>query len=174
MFINVSQLLKEPIGSERKYEVDEALDVTGEGKQSQVKGDVKLTRTNRGILAQGKLLTKIEITCSRCLCLFDCPIALNIEDEFFPTIDVNTGVPLELPDEGGFTIDEHHILDLGEGIRQNALLSIPMKPLCREECAGLCAQCGKDLNVDKCDCVQSRIDSRWDKLASLKTRKTRK
>jgi uncharacterized protein len=64
-------------------------------------------------------------------------------------------------------IDEHHLLDLSEAIRQNALLAVPMKPLCREDCSGLCQQCGKDLNKGQCDCNKSEIDPRWAKLADL-------
>ncbi len=168
MLINVSQLLKEPIGSTRNYEVSETYDVTGEGNGSLVEGEVKLTRTGRGILVQGTLHTTVKITCSRCLCLFDCPLTIEIEEEYFPVIDVSSGMPAPEPEEpGALTIDEHHILDLTEAIRQNALLAIPMKPLCREECAGLCVQCGKDLNVGQCDCQQTSMDSRWSKLAGL-------
>jgi uncharacterized protein len=100
--------------------------------------------------------------------IFDYPLTINLEEEFFPVIDVNSGTPLEMPDEpGSFTIDEHHILDLREAIRQNALLAIPMKPLCREDCAGLCQKCGQDLNEGQCDCTKPEIDPRWSKLADL-------
>ena len=47
-------------------------------------------------------------------------------------------------------------------------LSLPMKPLCREDCAGLCAQCGQDWNEGRCSCVQVRVDPRWAALAMLK------
>jgi uncharacterized protein len=144
MEINVSQLLKEPIGNIREYEVTELVDILGIDVKTPVEGKVKLTRTNRGILVQGTLNSKIPMECSRCLRAFDYPLTFNIEEEYFPVIDVNSGTPLEVPDEpGGFMIDEHHILDLEEAIRQNALLAVPMKPLCREDCAGLCTQCGK-------------------------------
>jgi len=137
MQLNVSQLLKDSIGSIRNYEESETVDITGGG--SMVEGKVRLTRTDRGILVKGTLHTEVEVTCSRCLSLFSCPLALNIEEEYFPTTDVVSGATLPLPEEpGGFTIDEHHILDLTEAIRQYALLATPMKPLCGEDCAGLC------------------------------------
>jgi uncharacterized protein len=168
MEINVSQQLKASIGSVREYEIDNQTDILGIGVSSLVKGKVKLTRTNRGILAQGDLNTKIPVECSRCLKTFDCPLTFKIEEEYFPVIDVNSGTPLEIPDDPSiFMIDEHHILDLSEAIRQNALLAVPMKPLCREDCAGLCTRCGKDLNKGKCDCSPQAIDPRWSKLAEL-------
>jgi uncharacterized protein len=168
MEINVSQQLKAPIGNIREYEVDETADILGVGTPIEIKGLVKLTRTNRGVLVQGRLRTGIPIDCSRCLKNFKAPLTVNVEDEYFPIIDVNSGTPLEIPDEpGSFTIDDHHILDLKEAIRQNALLAIPMKPLCRKDCAGLCQQCGKDLNEGPCDCNKKTIDPRWAKLLQI-------
>jgi uncharacterized protein len=180
MEINVSQQLKAPIGNVREYDASDIDDVLGIGVSTKVEGAVKLTRTNRGILVQGTLYARIPVECSRCLKVFDYPLAIKIEEEFFPKIDVNSGAPLEIPDEpGGFMIDEHHILDLSEAIRQNALLALPMKPLCQEDCAGLCSTCGKDLNQGQCDCSKTEVDPRWAKLASLasagkKTKKRKK
>jgi len=100
--------------------------------------------------------------------LFSCPLTLNIEEEYFPTTDVATGVPVSLPDEPGcFTIDEHNILDLTEAIRQYALLVTPMKPLCREDCVGLCPTCGCNLNQAPCDCPPKPADPRWSEISKL-------
>ena len=163
MQINVSQQLKEAIGSVRNYEISEIADIAG--NKSVVQGEVRLTRTDRGILAKGILQTEVEATCSRCLSLFGCPLALNIEEEYFPTVDVVSGASLPLPDEVGyFTIDEHHVPDLTEAVRQYALLAVPMKPLCREDCAGLCPNCGHNLNQGPCNCLPQEADPRWAKL----------
>ena len=165
MQINVSQLLKEPIGSTRNYEINTIIDIT-DGGGNKVEGEVMLTRTNRGILVEGVLHTEVEVTCSRCLNLFRCPLILNIEEEYFPTIEVSSGAPLSVVDDaaGSFTIDEHHVLDLTEAIRQYALLAIPMKPLCRADCAGLCPSCDRDLNKGTCNCPSQEPDPRWAKL----------
>jgi uncharacterized protein len=168
MQINVSQQLKASTGYVREYDIAEVMDILGLDVSSLIEGKVKLTRTNRGILVQGKLYSKVPVECSRCLKTFDYPLTINIEEEFFPVIDVNTGIPLELPEESGdFIIDEHHILDLSEAIRQNALLAVPMKPLCREDCAGLCVTCGKNMNESPCDCSREEMDPRWSKLVEL-------
>jgi uncharacterized protein len=166
--INVSQQLKSQIGNVREYEVSDAADILGIGVSLLVEGKVKITRTNRGMLVRGSLHIKIPSECSRCLKTYDYPLDFNIEEEFFPVIDVNSGISVELPEEpGSFTIDEHHILELSEAIRQNALLAVPMKPLCRADCAGLCTKCGKDLNKGQCHCEKEEVDSRWSKLAKL-------
>jgi len=168
MQINVSQQLRSSIGSVRDYEVSEIADVTGDGNGSLVRGKVRLMRTDRGILVEGILDTDVELSCSRCLSLFDCPLTLNIEEEYFPTMDVVSGASLPLPEEiGCFTIDEHHVLDLTEAIRQCALLAIPMKPLCREDCAGLCPDCGHNLNQGPCNCPPQGADPRWSELSRL-------
>jgi len=75
---------------------------------------------------------------------------------FYPSIDILSGLPVALPDEdasSSFTIDEHHILDMSEMIRQYNLLAMPMKPLCRVDCGGLCPECGANLNENKCHCA---------------------
>jgi len=166
MWINVSQQLKAPMGSIRKYEVDETIDVASD--KSTVQGEIELIRTDRSILAKGALHTEVKVTCSRCLSLFNCPLTLNIEEEYFPITDVVSGASLPLPEEpGNFTIDEHHVIDLTEAIRQYVLLAIPMKPLCREGCAGLCSNCGHNLNQGPCDCPPRETDLRWSVLSKL-------
>ena len=167
MELNVSQLLKSPVGTTQDYEVSGMVDIS-DGSDSLVQGEVKLVRTDRSILVKGSLHTEVEVSCSRCLNLFNYSLRTEIEEEYFPTTDVNTGASLAAPDEPGcFTIDENHILDLSEAMRQYSLLAIPMKPLCRENCAGICPTCGQDLNQGACHCPAKRADPRWSKLREL-------
>lgn len=167
MQINVSQLLQEPIGSSRHYQVSETA-VFDNGSTHQLTGDCTLLRTQRSILVKCRLDTDAELTCSRCLTAFRQPLTINFEEEFLPTVDILTGAPLDTTDETNhFTIDKNHILELNEAIRQYALLATPMKPLCQEDCSGLCQKCGKNLNEGPCNCPQQEIDSRWAKLTKL-------
>ena len=168
MEINVSQLMKSSIGSQREYDFDDLVDILDVGVGTRVKGLVRLTRTNRGILVQGKLATKVPLECSRCLKVFDLPLSFELEEEYFPVIDVNSGTALEIPDDAGnLVIDEHHLLELNEAVRQIALLAIPMKPLCKSNCAGICTECGTNLNDKNCSCLKNAIDPRWLKLVEL-------
>ena len=167
MQINVSQLLQEPIGSTREYDIDEAADIIGDGKEHRVRGECDLMRTRRGILVKCALETEAELSCGRCLNRFTTPLKIKFEEEFLPTIDVTSGVPLPQEDTGAFMIDEHHILDLTEPARQYALMAVPMKPLCRPNCAGLCPKCGQNLNSKDCDCLTEEIDPRWSALTKL-------
>jgi len=168
MQINVAQQLRSAIGTIKEHEVNLVMDVTGYGNTSRLQGKVSLTRTDRGILVEGVLNTELELTCSRCLSSFSCPLKLKIEEEYFPTVDVVSGASLTIPNEPGlFTIDENHELDLTEAVRQYALLAVPMKPLCRQDCAGLCPVCGQNLNLGECKCPPQAADHRWAKLKEI-------
>ena len=168
MQTNVSQLLQEPIGAIRDYQINEVADIYGDDNGCLVQGDIRLLRTQRSILVKGVLRTEVELTCSRCLSSFRYPLTLNFEEEYLPTVDVVSGVPLPLPEEPGvFTIDKHHIVDLTEAVRQYTMLAVPMKPLCREDCAGLCQNCGHNLNQGPCDCPVQGTDPRWSELIKL-------
>ncbi len=163
--INVSQQLKSGIGTMRNYEVESTVDIDGEVVE--FTGDVCLMKTDRGILLKGTFDTNLVLRCSRCLNNFTYPLSIKIEEEYFPIMDVNTGVMLPAPEEpGNFTIDDHNIMDISEAIRQYTLMTIPMKPLCRQDCSGLCPTCGINLNEKKCEC-KPEIDPRWEKLNSL-------
>ncbi len=168
MQINVSQLLQEPIGSTREYEINDPAEIIGDGKEDNVRGKCRLLRTQRSILVKCTLDSEVELTCSRCLSRFRHPIKIKFEEEFLPTVDIHNGSPLPAPEEStAFTIDERHTIDLTEAIRQYALMAIPMKALCDAHCAGLCQKCGKNLNQGKCDCPAEEIDARWEKLSKL-------
>jgi uncharacterized protein len=166
---NVAQLLKSPVGTVRDYDVDETLPTIEEYETTEpVRGHVKLTRTNQGVLVEARLATTVRLECSRCLEEVVAPLRVYVHEEFLPTVDVVTGLPLELPPESeAFAIDEHHILDLGEAVRQYALLEIPLQPLCRAECAGLCPNCGQNLNTGRCDCPAEPVGSQMAMLGQL-------
>ena len=162
--INVAQQLKSPIGTVGNYQLDDVVAITGDDLR--IQGEVRLMRTDRSILVKGTLHGEIELTCGRCLSRFGCRLTLDIEEEYFPTNDVVTGTSLPLPDEPGcFAIDQHNILDLTEAIQQYALMAIPIKPLCRADCAGLCPTCGRNLNQAPCHCPPKPANLRWSELS---------
>ncbi len=163
MKINVAQQLRESVGSVRHVTINETTE-----PGFAIRGELQLLRTNRSILVSGKFDTTARDVCSRCLDEFGYSLALDIEEEYFMTRDPVSGTPLTPPPESGvFTVDEHNLLDLSEAVRQYTLLAQPMKPICREDCAGLCPQCGRNLNNQTCDCTPIRPDSPWAPLQGL-------
>lgn len=168
---NVAQLLKSPVGAVREHEVKATVPSLDQDVRlvSPVVGKVRLTRLNSGILAQGHFSTEVELTCDRCLGLFSLPVEFDLEEQFVPIIDVNTGKWLQIEEsDPALLIDDHHILDLEEVFRQAIYLGLPMHPVCRSDCRGLCAQCGHDLNEGPCGCVGDEVDPRWQTLWDLK------
>ena len=137
--VNVAQLLKEPVGAARVVEVKlDRFRLDLDLIATNVEANVRLTRVATGILAEGQLTGGVELECVRCLELFEQAFRGEIEGEFRPSVDVRTGVPLALPDdEDIFVIDNNHELDLNELFRQVAIVSLPMQPLCREDCPGI-------------------------------------
>ena len=171
MQINVAQLLKEATGATRSYEIDDTFNLEKE-VAGPVQGEAKLIRTGKGILVNGAFRGKTSLICSRCLISFDYPLAFNIEEEFLPSTDVTSGSPPSLPEDlTTFTIDEHHVLDLSEAMRQYALLTIPMKPLCHPNCAGLCPQCGANLNQGACRCMPISLKLPGNKVGKTNLRR---
>ncbi|MBI2869285.1 MAG: DUF177 domain-containing protein [Chloroflexi bacterium] len=164
MQINVAQLLKSPIGTTRSYDIDEDIRLD-DSEPRRVAGEVELTRTHRGVLARTRLNAVLMLNCSRCLAVFEYPVMVEFEEEYVPAIDIASGVALPAPEDSSlFVIDEHHILDLREAVRQNLLLAVPMKPLCRDLCEGICPGCGQNLNTGACRCAREGIDPRWSGL----------
>lgn len=169
MRYNVSQLLKSPTGTIRHYKIHDDIDDLDPAIDplSKLDGELTMLRTADGILVSGDLHTSVELGCSRCLDLFAMPVRFGVEEEFHPSIDILTGakVPVTDGDEVETRIDVHHILDLSEVIRQNLLLAIPMYPICRSKCKGLCPNCGQNWNERSCACSTQELDPR---LAVLK------
>jgi uncharacterized protein len=169
MLFNVAQLMKSPVGTsfvtdfqENEVTLDDDLKVVGP-----LKGHARMRRTNQGLLVDGWVDLTLKLSCTRCLKDFEQPMHVTFEEQFYPTIDIVTGMPLPPFDaEEIFPIDEHHQMDLTEATRQRVLLALPMVTVCQEDCKGLCAQCGKDLNLGPCDC-KPEPDSRWYALEQL-------
>jgi uncharacterized protein len=167
---NVAQLLKEPIGATRSYDVLTTVlhDEAGVSQAAPLVGQISLLRTSQGILVEGALDGVIVAECSRCLRPVTMPVSIVLEEEFKPTVDVLRGTYLPVDEEDeALLIDEHHILDIAEVLRQAVLLETPMHVLCRPDCAGFCQTCGKDLNEGSCDCPPADSDPRWEQLSAL-------
>jgi uncharacterized protein len=171
---NVAGLLKDPAGATRDYDVEaspsELAPVLEEAEPGgALSGHVQLMRTQRSIFVRGHLETEVVVECSRCLAAATVPIAFDIQEEFFPQVDVLTGHAVPLPEEveEAFTIDSTHELDLTELVRQQLLLELPMQAVCRETCEGLCPRCGADLNQGPCACPDEEVDERLAPLRAL-------
>lgn len=170
MQFNVAQLMKEHTGATRKQSFRvpaEELDPET-GAVADLAGDVKLLRTVEGVLVTGRLSTRVMMTCDRCLAEYEQDVRLELEDEFKPSIDIVSGASLPVgAEEQDNLIDDHHILDLGEVVRQRILLSVPVHSVCKPDCKGLCPKCGQNRNEGDCRCQAESGDPRWSALRDL-------
>jgi len=163
MQINVAQLLKWPVGTTRIHPIDndQPLRLDQEHAITVTGGRVRLDRIDTGVLARGDMDGLVDMECGRCLEVFQAQLHVHFEEEFAPSIEIHSGAPLPPPqDDLIFTIDENHILDLSEALRQNVIVSLPIQPICRTNCAGLCPTCGSNRNEQSCNCVDEEEGNR--------------
>ena len=111
-----------------------------------------MLRTPNGVLVRARINTAAELECSRCLEPVEREVTMDLDEEFHPSVHILTGAPLEAAEDEAVQIDEHHVLDLSEVVRQYLSTALPLQPLCSPDCRGLCATCGKNLNEGPCGC----------------------
>ena len=173
LYFNFAGLLQNSFGATRDYTVEQPeLALDEDARARNLAGTVRLLRINRGILAAGNVTADVVLECSRCLIPFERRVRAEFEEEFRPSVDVNSGAPIDTLLEGEdeddfFNISANHILDLSEATRQAILVSLPPYPVCRPDCAGLCPECGADLNIENCGHARYQPDHRMSALASL-------
>ena len=116
----------------------------------------------------GSLKTTVETDCDRCLEVTRRPVALNFDLYYEPikTIARNEEVEISKDDlDIGFY--EGHGMMLEDAVKEQVLLALPMKNICRPECKGLCPECGQNWNLGKCSCRRPVDDLHWAPLAKL-------
>jgi uncharacterized protein len=158
--INVGFILHESVGFSRKIEFDEpTVQVADDVDVSHLQGGINFTRTTQGIYAQGSLKATIPMECDRCLSEYDQTLSVEVNDLFVYPPSKATDPLLVVPETG--------ILDLTGLLREYLILEIPIHPLCRADCPGLCVICGNKLGEEKCDHPEMEVDPRLAILQSL-------
>ena len=116
----------------------------------------------------GTVETTLELTCSRCLEPFTLPVSASFDLRYQPHTS-NTGDGEREIEEDDLTTAfyEHDEIDLGQLMREQFYLALPMKPLCSAACQGLCPRCGTNLNRGACDCKTDWEDPRFAALKKL-------
>lgn len=157
---NVGFLLEANLGASRTIELDyPSIELEDDVILAPLQGAFQIIRNSRGIYFTGSLGSKIEVECARCLDAVELPITLQLDDLFY--------YPPESAPPGEYPVPESGVVDLAPLVRQLSLLEIPMQPVCREDCRGLCVVCGQNLNHDDCDCHVEDIDPRLSVLRTL-------
>ena len=136
--------------------------------------EARVRKVEEEITIEARLKAEIEMPCSRCLKEHRQRIDEAFEVIYLPEPEEQDNVDeIELAETDlnvEFYADE--TIDLAELVREQLLVLLPIKPLCREDCAGLCPSCGQDLNEETCACPKDAIDPRLAVLGKLLAQKT--
>ena len=144
--------------------VDERIRLT---EPATVKGKVRLSGNE--VFVNGHIDTRAQVECDRCLQ----PIELNVSADF--ALEYITGSDYESSNLAELTEDamavsvfDGEAIDVDEIVKEQIVLAVPTRVLCREDCKGICPECGIDKNTGECQCVTDDIDPRWAALKNLK------
>jgi uncharacterized protein len=165
-----AQLLAEPVGTSRTYQVAGLmLDLGPDLEQADpLEGTIRLARTNRGLLVNGHFTTSLAAECSRCLRDIEVPIEIDLQEEALPSVEVASGMPVDLSSEpDALRLNDHHELELEPVVREAIQLAEPIAPLCEPDCPGLCAVCGQRLEGEPHGHQEDQIDPRLEALRSF-------
>lgn len=157
---NFGFLLEATLGESRDIELDYPdIRVAEDLQLTPLRGTLRASRTSEGIYVEGKLATAVLAECVRCLVEFSLPVTLQLDDLFY--------YPPSTAPQGEYVVGENGFIDLSPLVRELSLLELPMQPICKSDCQGLCQECGANLNEGDCGCLDDDVDPRLAMLGSL-------
>lgn len=143
--INVGFLLNQPVGTFREFDIQtQELDIDDDFHLDNFVGTVRLNRVQQGILVNMKCAGDTALDCVRCLTPFIGRLSTEFDELFaLPNLRQNADADNFLPENGN--------IDLFPLIDEYMTMEIPIKPICSEDCKGLCQECGANLNIETCE-----------------------
>jgi uncharacterized protein len=127
-----------------------------------VEVEIEIENTGTIFAGRGNVRTLLQLPCARCLQDFTYPV----ETEFQGVMVENTRNNQFSPDDG-FVLFDGETVDIEPMVEEAIFMAIPICPLCREDCQGLCPICGQDKNIGTCSCREDTIDPRWENLKNI-------
>lgn len=129
----------------------------------------RTSRNGSEIRLRGRVTARAEVDCDRCLKAIDVPVETDFNVTYVTAEAYASGDAAELQtDDLDQSVFEGNIIDVDELVREQVLLALPARAVCRDECRGLCPVCGTDRNANACTCEVVNVDPRWAALADLK------
>jgi uncharacterized protein len=136
---------------------------------ARITGLVRLEKHGQDILVRGQLAGHLELACSRCLESFGAPAAIDFDLLLVPAQAAASAEAEELsPSDLDLDYYTGESVDLESLLREQIILMMPLKPLCDENCQGLCPQCGANFNRETCRCQTDAVNSPFAQLAKVK------
>lgn len=168
MIIDLASLGVSPKQFEISFAPDE-IDIDGEAAfTSEIAFSGQVSRADERTFVRGAIKADAEIDCTRCLEPVTRGIDITFEDVFVDSIvgsnKEEAEIAVEQLDEALLVSEE---IDLAEVVREQILLDLPEQIFCKEDCRGLCPQCGGNRNLIDCSCARDQVDPRWAALKEL-------
>jgi uncharacterized protein len=131
-----------------------------------VNGKVRLSGNE--VFVNGHIETQAQVECDRCLKPIELPIDADFTLEYIRDSDYESSEAVELTEaQMSVSMFDGQGIDVDEIVKEQILLAVPTRMLCREDCKGICPECGTDRNTGDCSCVTNDIDPRWAALKNL-------
>jgi uncharacterized protein len=143
--------------------IDERVTLT---QPVEVKGNVKLAGNE--VFVSGHVETQVQLECDRCLKSVELPVSADFALEYISGSDYESSSAAALSEEElSVSVFDGESIDVDEIVKEQILLSVPARMLCREDCKGICPECGIDRNTGECNCAPDEIDPRWAALKNF-------
>src|ERR1043166_9070295 len=121
------------------------------------------------VFVNGHVEARAQVECDRCLKPVEIPVNTDFELEYISGSEYESSAAAELTEaEMSVSVFDDEAIDVDEIVKEQILLAVPTRMLCREDCKGICPQCGIDRNTGECNCVTEEVDPRWAALKNLK------
>ncbi|UCD57328.1 MAG: DUF177 domain-containing protein [Candidatus Hydrogenedentota bacterium] len=127
-------------------------------------------KTGDDVYMEGNLRGVVNSQCSRCLTSFNLPLDMDVNVIYVPEKERLGKEGNVLEPDSNLSFYEGDAIDLLREVKDLIHVNLPIKPICRPDCRGLCPRCGADLNVAPCECEQQTEGSLFEKLRELKSR----
>jgi uncharacterized protein len=143
--------------------VDERVNLT---EPVAVKGQVRLAGNE--VFVSGHVETRAQLECDRCLQPIELPVSADFALDYITEADYESSSAAALNEEElSVAVFDGESIDVDEMVKEQILLAVPARTLCREDCKGMCPECGIDLNTGQCNCAPNEVDPRWAALKNF-------
>lgn len=138
-----------------------------------IRFDLRAYRVGELIVADGRYNAPVSLKCARCLTEFEFILTSDFRltysgDAAGPDAKTDArDVELGADEIGMLSFNGQHI-DLRPALQEELVLALPMQPLCKDSCKGLCSKCGANLNTGECGCAKQQINPKFAALKNLK------
>lgn len=132
----------------------------------------RMARKGRQVFLDGRLTAQAQVDCDRCLKSIDVPVRTEFSLQYVTAVDYQTMHAAALAESDlALSVFDGEAIDIDEIVKEQILLAVPTRSLCRDDCQGFCPVCGADRNLKECSCQTGESDPRWAGLKDLANRK---